>query len=846
VTRNYGLINSIDELARFCDRLSQGDDAIAFDIETGYLGVEREKFSLHPETALVAGISFTVSADWARYAPLGHDDYPNLDNLDASRLLWPLLNTGRGVAHNAPFELRHLARWFRDLLSDDPDFGEQVRASDGYFPVRSDTQVESYLAAEHPQFGLKYLAWEIFGIKMTELHELFPGLAKNKRKYLRFNTLDPREPRVFNYACEDSVGSLLLHQRYHEYVREKPLYPVEMGIVEECIPPMEDFGVRYDWLLMRRTAEALRSFRDRYNAEIMRELSDMVGQPVAINIASPPQLSKLLFEQLGFRTTVYTAKTRDLPPEERKMSTGKIALAGLAKKHPVVQKIRDWKEMTRLLGTYLEKYEGLYAYAADGRTHPNHMSAVVVTGRFAVGDPPYQQSPKVYHYDLEPAREAHAQHAQAHGPKCTCDEFPPPPDTCFKFNFRDVIVAPPDHYILGFDLSQAELRAIAGEAQEPALLKAFADGTDVHTLTAALMLKVSVEDVTKDQRDIGKTMNFALLYGMREKSLADRLGIPIEEAKELYEKYFSVYSRIAAWAAKQVELGRTYGYVTSRFGRKLPIWEYRSEKRWIRQKGDRACVNYPIQGSATGDFVKIAMVRAQRALRAAGIADRVHLVMNVHDALEFYVHRTLLPQDVIRILQPAVIFPVDGWPAMKADWHFGRKWGSPYEIEVTEDNRFIVKGEVEYELKPSIEEDEDTGEEVEVFPEIDYDVLRQALGRDPEPAPPPVVPQQRTSEAEPHAPAQPSTEEGRQLILELLDMPTAAGYERFLELLDSLPGPHQLTLRTPDGELPLSLGVGTSLGTKDLAQVYLLLGEAKLYFDAADVDSSTLLDGITL
>ena len=757
--RNYGLVTDLDELAELTQRIH--GNVFGYDIETGYHGPDREKGAVHPETAFIAGISFTDSTDWARYVPLGHDDAENLDNNQAARIFWVLLATGMGVAHNAAFELRHLAKWFRIHLWDDPDYGEAVRAGNGYFPIRSDTQVEAYLAAEYQRFGLKYLTKELFGHTMTELFDLFPDLAKNKRKFLRFNVL-PLEPRVIEYACEDSVWCLAIHRRYYPTVKDQLLYKVELGIVQDVIPSMEDVGVLYDWARMRRTADELRAFRDKFNAQIMAELSDLVGEPVAISLASPPAISRVLFEKLGYRTTVYTDKTRDLPPEQRKMSTGKIALERLAKTYPVVQKIREWKQITRLLGTYLDRYEDLYNYADDGRAHPNHLSAFVITGRFAVGDPAYQQSPKKYHYDLAAGRAAHEAGET------------PPSGTCFRFNFRDCIIAPPDHYILGFDLSQAELRAIAGEAQETALLEAFANGEDVHKRTAALMLGIPIEAVNKDQRDIGKTLNFALGYGMGVKSLADRLGIPIEEAQALMDKYFAGLPNIAAWSKKQIEHGKTYGYVTSKFGRRLPIWEYRSDKRWIYQKGDRACVNYPIQGAATGDAMKIAMVRAVAAIKEAGLKDKIQLVMNIHDALEFYVRASVEPQDAVAILQPAVIFPIPGWPQMKADWHIARRWGSPTEIEVQDDGTLNVKGEKAFELAPALEEDED-GDLVEVLPAVKPEVLHEA-----------------------------ARVEARQVLVELPEMPTAATWSAFLRLARSLPGGNRVTVGTPKGEITLS------------------------------------------
>lgn len=800
--RNYGLVTGLDELNQLVERISHSD-TFAYDIETGMNGPDREKGAIHPETAIVVGISFTDSTDWARYVPLAHNLGENLDNYQVARLFWPLLNLGTGVAHNAGFELRHLAKFFREHLSADPEFGDAVRRSDGYFPIRSDTMVEAYLAAEYQRFGLKYLTREMFGHQMTELFDLFPDMPKSQRKFLRFNTLE-LTPRVVEYACEDSVWCLAIHQRYYDTLKDKLLYKVEHAIVQSVIPPMEDAGVRYDWATMRRTAEKLRAFRDKFNAEVMTELSALAGQTVAINLASPPQISATLFEKLGYRTSVYTDKTRDLPPDQRKMSTGSIALTKLAKEFPVVRKILQWKEITRLLGTYLEKYEGVYDYAEDGLAHPNHMSAIVITGRFAVSDPPYQQSPKKYHYDLAEAVAAHEAGTT------------PPPGTCFKFNFRDCIIAPQDHYILGFDLSQAELRAIAGEAQELSLLRAFELGEDVHRLTASLMLGVPLDEVTEEQRAIGKTMNFALLYGMGVKSLADRLGLPIEEAQSLMDKYFAGYPAIAVWSARQIEQGKRYGYVTSRFGRKLPIWEYQSDKFYIYQKGDRACVNYPIQGAATGDYMKIAMVRVTAAITAAGLADKIKLVMNIHDALEFYVHKSVLPQDAIKLLKPAVVFDVPGWPAMKADWHIAKKWGSPMEIILQDDGGLIVKGEKTYELAPSVEVDEETGEAVEAMPEVDTRLLRQAASPGP----------------------------GRTLLVTLADMPTPVAWGRFVDLVGALPGDTEISVRSPDGAVTLPWT--TRMTPDHLGQVAALFPGASVQWAVQGIDGIALSTGMSL
>lgn len=1102
--RNYGAIASIEELADFTERVTKAGTAISFDIETGYHGDDREKGAIHRSTAIVVGISFTNSLDWARYVPLAHDTGENLDNYRAAQLFWDMFSTGLGVAHNAGFELRHLSKWFLQELSADPDRGEQVRASNGYFPIRSDSMVEAYLAADYPSFGLKYLTKEMFGHVQTELHELFgPEFLVKNRKFIRFNTLE-LTPQVVNYACEDSVWCLAIHHRYFEQLNDRLLFTVEKSIVQDVLPFMEDEGVLYDWTLMRRTADSLRDFRDRFNAEIMDELSYMTGAPVAINLASPPQVRKSLYDSLGMRTSVYTDKTRDLPMDQRVMSTSDLALRKLADKFPVVKKILQWREQTKLLGTYLDKYERVYNIAEDGRAHPSHLSAFVITGRFAHSDPNYAQclpgsyevltptgwerldkladgtsvaqyannqsisftvpsavirqpydgdmveieagragrwrytpnhrivyrtrgsrgdrilsdikeltaeewekqlaprpvtlpfgrhfndrhipcagwttrpgyltdkwvenlrlavavqadgsrtngyqydicvykerkvealrglglepqqfpdgrwrvrvpvdsvrswldetknfradtilslhqddldvflqevmfwdgdskggrrygqktsrrqsvdvvqaaaalmgqatslyedpaadhvtvnvhprghrdsgyqvikrvpsdgmvycvtvptgmflvrndeghvqvtgnSPKKYHFDLTEAMAAHAAGEE------------PPPGTCFRFNFRDVIKAPEDCYILGFDLSQAELRAIAGEAQEHALLEAFENGDDVHRVTASLMLGVPLDEVTEEQRAIGKMLNFALLYGMSAKGLADRLNIALEEAESLMDKYFAGLSAIATYMTKMVRAGKQKGYVTSKFGRKMPIWEYLSDNPYIRSKGDRACVNYPIQGAATGDYMKIAMVRVVHAIKKAGLADKVKLVMNVHDALEFYVHKSLTPEQVIAVLKPAVVFDVPGWPAMKADWHIAKRWGSPTEIIVHDDGTISAKGAKVDEIVPSIEVDEE-GNEIVALPEVDEQTLHEA-----------------------------ASGPGRQVVVTLDSMPTMDTYRAFRAFLESLPGRNAITLVTPEGELELSTTSG--LAPAHLGAVNQLLPGAKV------------------
>jgi DNA polymerase I-like protein with 3'-5' exonuclease and polymerase domains len=813
-SKNYDLVRSLDELGDFFTKMIDEGKPVGFDIETGYHGPPVKKGAVRTETNLIAGFSFTNSKQWARYAALNHDLSENLDNYGAAKLLWPLMNSGLIVAHNAGFELRNLARFFRDLLSNDPIFGEAVRKARGYFKVRSDTWVESFLVGEEKSHALKPLVLSLFDHKMIQIEELFTELPANRMNTMRFNELE-LTPKVVEYACEDSLWCLEVHNKYYPQVSGMFLYKVDMEIIY-VLCDMEDFGLKFDWELFRETREKAEVFVELLNAEIQEDLTEMAGEPININLASSPQLGGVLYGKLGMSTTRMTKGSRDT--KDPKMSTDAIALEALSRQYPVVKKIHDWKGIQKLLTSYLKKYEKEYGYAPDGMVHPGLNQAFVVTGRFSASDPNYQQAPKD---GIEEFLDSQGNLNRKSGEKTGrtfSHWYELRSGETFKFNFRDAIVAPDDYYILGFDLSQAELRAIAGEAGEQALLDAFEQGIDVHSATAALMLGKDISEVTKEDRAIGKTCNFALLYGMGAKSLADRLAISIPEAEQLFRAYFSAYPNIKVWVDKQIEFGRKNHYVLTRFGRRCPIWAYESDKHWIRSGGDRNSFNYPIQGAATGDYVRIAMVRAHKAIAQAGLSDKIRLVMNVHDALEFYVHRSVDLKVAVDLIRPQVVFPIDGWPSMVADWHIGQKWGSVKDIILKDDGSiWVKKGEML--IPPSEELSEGSSFAVEASAE-EY---------------PAQLPEEEVELSE---------DSSGRLVVELSQLPEAASYKSFVSLLKSRPGHNKITIKTPEGDVDLP--ITTSVGVEEQPKISMLLGGARVYFAEEEIDPMSVLAGMSL
>jgi DNA polymerase I-like protein with 3'-5' exonuclease and polymerase domains len=800
---DYDLIESIEQLRFFAERL-HAEVALGrrfgFDIETGYEGEDREKAQLHPEEGLVAGISLGACESsgtiWGRYAALNHDAGPNLDNAAAAEILWRLLITGYGVPHNASFEIRFLALWFTEHLADHPELGPEVRRRKGYIPVYSDTMIEAFVEAKFKsskhrsssdgigsEAALKPLTQETFGHQMTEIFELFEAiggkeLTKKQKNSIRFNVLDltgPHRRMIIDYVCEDAVWALAHHYKRYPEVAGNLIFQLEMDVIP-CVVEMDAEGIVFDWQTMRETAVKATDFAGALREEILGDLTVMRNEAgiegqCQINLGSPPQLAKVLYEELGMPAKHKSRKTGN-------PSTDKIAMKELSLKHEVIKKILTWRGLRKLVTTWLEVWPVAFSYAPDGRAHPHFIQTAVSAGRFAATDPAIMTAPKEYHLELATGQR-------------------------FDFNFRDLVICPPGWYGLGWDYSQIELRVLAGEAGETVLAEAYARGDDVHSLTASRMLGIPLDQVDpKTHRQTGKTLNFAMNYQMGVDGLADRLGISKDEAQELYDAFFAGYPMIKRYMDRCTSSARREGCVWTRLGRKVVIWEYDDPKVFVQAHGDRVAGNAPIQGGAA-DYMKVAMVRARAALRKAGIHDKVRVWLNMHDALEFYVHGSLSPLEVVRVLQPAVVWThplIAHWPPMVADWHVWDKWGSPRKLELD----FGPDGSVAAVT-------EDTPAEAPL-PRASWVIADPEEDEGPELDP--VSPDLLRLPAVPAAPPPDSL-----VVIDVPATPEPDDFARLLRLVQSSPGPAQAFLSTPDGMLKLSDGCRIDLGQPEVALI---------------------------
>ena len=307
------------------------------------------------------------------------------------------------------------------------------------------------------------------------------------------------------------------------------------------------------------------------------------------NVNSPVQLGTILFEKLGLQSGKKTAKTRSF-------STGVEVLTELAAQgHSLPKRVLEYREISKLKGTYVDALPALAD--AAGRVHSSFRQTVAATGRLSSSDPNLQNIPI---------------------------------RTAAGREIRRAFVAPPGRKLVVADYSQIELRILAHLSGDAALIKAFADGQDIHRITAAKVFGVAHELVSSEMRFAAKRINFGLLYGMGAFSLAKDLGVSNAEAKTFIDAYFGQFPGVRGCLDGVVAEARKNKEVATLFGRVRPIPEIAASNGAVRANAERMALNAPFQGTAA-DIIKIAMIRLDAALPKAGLAAR--MVLQVHDEL---------------------------------------------------------------------------------------------------------------------------------------------------------------------------------------------------------------------
>ena len=405
-------------------------------------------------------------------------------------------------------------------------------------------------------------------------------------------------------VSQDSIEGRLVSYLLNPEVAYNPSQPIQWEVLKAdsalwnlyqevelplsaVLREMEQAGVRIDVDMLKQAEEQL-------NGELqVLEQQIYTAAETTFNINSPKQVGEVLFDQLKLDAKAKKSKTGQY-------STSEEVLLGLKGKHEVVGMILEYRELKKLISTYISALP-TYINAETGKIHTTYNQTVTATGRLSSSNPNLQNLP------------IRSERGQL---------------------IRQAVIPDEGCVFLSADYSQIELRLMAHFSQDPHLVEAFRSGQDIHAATAAKIFNVPIEQVTKDQRRQAKTANFGIIYGISAFGLAQQLDCSRSEAKALIDGYFAAFPGVIDYIERQKALAREQGYAITLFGRKRYLPDILSHNATVRSFAERNAVNSPIQGTAA-DIIKMAMVTIHRRLKDEGL--KAQMIMQVHDELNFNV-----------------------------------------------------------------------------------------------------------------------------------------------------------------------------------------------------------------
>ena len=542
--------------------------------------VDTETTSLFPFETEIVGVSLSAESGRAFYVPFNADPPVDPDGPRAllERLTPLLTDTGlERIGQNTKYDwlvFRHAG-----LELPPPDF---------------DTMVASFcIAGSARSHGLDSLALHYFGMTKIPTKDLIGTGAK------QISMADVPVEQVAEYACEDADVTYRLYEVLEPELREAEaeglFRELEMPLVP-VLERMEARGIRLDEGLLAKSSKALGKQIDRLEGEI----HDLAGEVFKVN--STKVLGQILFEKLKIQDEVGKKRVKKT---KTGYSTDAATLSESYGSVPIVSKILEYRELTKLKSTYVDALPR-YVNEHTGRIHCSFSQVSAATGRLASSDPNLQNIP----VRTERGRELRK---------------------AFVPREKD---AAGEWLFLAADYSQIELRVMAHLSGDPSLIEAFEQGRDIHASTASRIFGVDPEDVDRTMRSRAKVINFGLLYGMGPQRVARETGMDIAEAREFIDRYFSAFPSVRTWMDELLEDAREKGYVETLFGRRRRVPDITSENSRVRSFAENAAINTPVQGSAA-DIIKRAMIDVEQALEGSEL--RALMLLQVHDELLFEV-----------------------------------------------------------------------------------------------------------------------------------------------------------------------------------------------------------------
>ena len=429
------------------------------------------------------------------------------------------------------------------------------------------------------------------------------------------------------YAAQRAEVALRLWPRLKGELEKEGLWELYTGLelpVLGTLARMEARGILLDQEFLRRFGQDLEVAMQR----LEREIYALAGEEFLIQ--SPQQLGRILFEKMKLTPQ---KKTRG----KTAFSTDVEVLQALEQESPIAAKVLEYRSMGKLKSTYVDALLKL-ADPATGRVHTTFLQSVAATGRLSSRDPNLQNIPV---------------RGELGG------------------QIRQAFVPNAGHVFLSADYSQMELRILAHFSEDPALLKAFQDGIDIHRQTAAVVFGIHPELVSSDMRRQAKVVNFGIIYGMSGFGLAKQLKVNNRMANEFIQRYFAKYSRVKAYLEETLQQAREQGWVTTLMGRRRQTPQINSSNRIVRQEAERSAINTPLQGTAA-DIIKAAMLEVESAMQGANLSGK--MLLQIHDELLFEVPRAELA-DTVRLVRRVMEGVVRLKVPLTVDLRVGESWG---------------------------------------------------------------------------------------------------------------------------------------------------------------------------
>lgn len=608
VNHSYHLADTPEKQAELFNHLG-AQTSFCFDIETTSL----DRFE-----AKLLGVAFSWKAHEGWYLPI-HDLPSQLPDLRRV-----LSSPAEKIGHNLKYDLsvlHHLGidvagPFYDTMLAHALVFPEQRHTMDylsetllGYKPIKLVDIANPQSAVHNPQSD-----------------DLF-AFAETKKASKELDIAAIPVAVLGEYAAEDADVTWRLSEKLRPLLagQEKVLHYIECPLLPVLVR-MEMEGIAIDPAALVEIGGQLQLRID----ELTTSIAAHAGRP--FNLNSPKQLGEILFNELGLADKAKKTRTGQFKTDEQTLAT-------FAGKHPIIDEILEYREATKLKGTYLDALPG-HIVKETGRIHTQFHQLVAATGRLASTDPNLQNIPV--------RSTLGRQIRKAFVPRSSNPQSA----------IRD-----PQFSLLSCDYSQIELRIMAALANDASMIEAFRENRDIHTATAARVWGVAEDEVTREQRSGAKMVNFGIIYGISAFGLSQRLAIPRSEAAAIIESYFRQYPAIKEFMDRTILEARECGYVETLTGRRRCFPDLTSGNQSIRGNAERAAINTPIQGSAA-DMIKLAMIRIDALLRETGA--KTKMLLQVHDELVFDLaleEKESLVPELLDLMQTALPLP-NGVPVL--------------------------------------------------------------------------------------------------------------------------------------------------------------------------------------